>query len=223
MALGVLVAVLFAGVASSGPVRYVDGPPRFDPRPIPANQQQVPTDVVTTIAAETAPHDGDGLQVPGFVRALLNATASLVVIVAAMIALRWLWHNRPRLHWRRRQAAPFEPLSDIDDVTRALGADADATRTVLLTGSPRNAIVECWMRLEHTVELAGVRRDLAETATELTQRVLLQTTVDPLALAQLADLYREARFSDHTIDESMRQDAVSALDAVHAALTTSVR
>ena len=37
-------------------------------------------------------------------------------------------------------------------------------------------------------------------------------------MTRLADLYREARFSDHPMTEDHRQAALEALDAIHRSL-----
>ncbi len=102
---------------------------------------------------------------------------------------------------RRRRSVDFDA---VDDVASSITADAAAQRAALLHGAPRNAIVECWLRLEAAVVEAGVHRDPADTSAELTERVLASHHVDPAALAHLAALYREARFSDHPMDEDDR-------------------
>ena len=60
----------------------------------------------------------------------------------------------------------------LDEVAAAITADAEAQQSALRRGTPRNAIVECWLRLEAAVVAAGVPRNPADTSTELTQRVL---------------------------------------------------
>ncbi len=65
---------------------------------------------------------------------------------------------------------------------------------------------------------AGVQRRPSDTSSELTQRVLADRDVDPAAIAELASLYRVARFSDHEISEASRQAALHALDRVHDSL-----
>jgi hypothetical protein len=51
--------------------------------------------------------------------------------------------------------------------------------------------------------------------------VLARYTVDPEAITELAALYREARFSDHLLDESHRRTALDALDRLHHTLGDS--
>ena len=91
-----------------------------------------------------------------------------------------------------------------------MDADAADQRAALLRGSPRNAIVECWLRLEGVVAEAGLPRDPADTSTEFTARVLASYAVDQRVILQLSALYREARFSTHPMDEGHRTVAVPA-------------
>jgi hypothetical protein len=44
--------------------------------------------------------------------------------------------------------------------------------------------------------------------------VLHLVGADPGAVARLADLYREARFSDHPMTDTHRRKALEALDAI---------
>jgi len=37
----------------------------------------------------------------------------------------------------------------------------------------------------------------------------------PVPVSRLADLYREARFSDHSMTDAHRRQALEALDAIH--------
>lgn len=111
--------------------------------------------------------------------------------------------------------APQEPVPDVHGVLIEAGAEsADA----LAAGTPRNAIVACWVRLQDAVAECGLRRDPSETSVELTQRVLGAYLVDADAITSLAALYREARFSTHDLDESHRLLAVDALGELNRQL-----
>ena len=57
-----------------------------------------------------------------------------------------------------------------------------------------------------------------ETSSEFTLRLLDRVSADPGAVARLEALYHEARFSTHEIDESRREAAVEALQAIHLSL-----
>jgi hypothetical protein len=97
-------------------------------------------------------------------------------------------------------------------------AVADGGDAVLATGTPANAIIACWLALERAAASAGVNRKLSETPTEFTLRVLGRAEVPAEPLARLADLYREARFSEHGLSESARAEARRALDDLRRAL-----
>ena len=94
-------------------------------------------------------------------------------------------------------------------------------RVALAEGDAANGIVACWVRLEDAVVASGIGRAPAETSSELTMRVLRARAVDADALACLAALYREARFSRHDLGEPDRQRAVDVLDEVLAQLASS--
>ena len=93
---------------------------------------------------------------------------------------------------------------------------------VLARGSPRNAIVACWARLEDAVEEAGIQRRPSETSEEMTTRVLSSRVVDAAAIESFAALYREARFSTHDLTEQHRAQAQQALEVLRGQLRASV-
>lgn len=85
-------------------------------------------------------------------------------------------------------------------------------------GEVRDAVIACWVRLEGAAADAGTARRPAETAGELTERVLTAHQVTPETLRRLADLYREARYSAHTLGETQREQARDALEQVRREL-----
>lgn len=147
---------------------------------------------------------------------VLQIVAFTAIALAALFMARTIWSRRPEPpDDTGRRRGGFTTLADVAD---AIVADADAHRAALADGSPRNAIVACWLRLEASVESAGVEHDPAVTSTELTADVLQRFPVDGAAVERLGALYREARFSSHELDERHRRVAITALDGVHAAL-----
>jgi hypothetical protein len=136
---------------------------------------------------------------------------ALVLGVLALVVwgLRYAVLHR----WRRPTPPPTvdaEPLPE----TRAAAAlveDAHMRMAALEEGNPRNGIVRCWMRLEDAVADAGLPRSRHETSAEFTVRVLHVLDLDPRAIGRLAELYREARFSEHPLTEDARSAARDAL------------
>jgi hypothetical protein len=78
-------------------------------------------------------------------------------------------------------------------------------------GDPRQAIIACWVRLERAAEAAGVPRKPADTPTDLVVRLLSGRSVNRAVLGDFANVYREARYSPHPVDTSMRDQARAAL------------
>ena len=144
---------------------------------------------------------------------LVAYTVLLAVCFAGYLLARSLWRNR----WRRPEKpadVDFNPAPD-GPVGEALVRDAAGQLAAVEVGGPRDGIVACWLRLEEVVASSGVPLHAAETSTELATRVLHTLDVDPRAVAGLAELYREARFSEHPMTEASRAQARAALRTLH--------
>lgn len=210
---GSLVAVLFVSVASAGDVPLFE---RYPDISLERWQGDAPPDPLFGLEEREEATDVFKIwevDLPDVIDDILQ-----VLLVAAAVALAIaLWNRRPRLRWRRaRSADNFELL---DDLATLVQADAAAQRSALATGSPRNAIVACWLRLEKLTAQAGLEQHPSDTSEEFTTRVLKQFSVAPTAAEGLAALYREARFSTHDMGERERQAALDALDVLHDGLS----
>lgn len=148
-----------------------------------------------------------------------------LAVVLGLLLVRWAWiviSFWAQALRRRRERTPtldsgFDVLPGRDpDV--AVAFDLDARLAVLREGDPRNAIVACWSQLEQDAAAVGLPRMAAETSLEYTQRVFAAAEVDRAATLELAELYREARFSDHPVENARRARAVDALQRIHASL-----
>ena len=163
-----------------------------------------PTDTAPslTVPPAAAPFEPSPLLV-AFVQILLVGTVLvlLVVFVRLLIALA----RRPHVtvHQEPTFAIPLVP-------TELLEAARERLRD-LETGEPRNAIVAAWLDLESSAAATGMPRLPAETSTEYTERVITVWPVDRERLADLAALYREARFSVHDLGEAHRARAITDL------------
>lgn len=218
MLTGALIAVLFAAITTSGTVQFAERGPSFatDVKTV-----EEPPVIVMPEPLVIEPRTRAPLELPAFIEVIARGVFFACLVVAAVLVAIAAWRHRPNWRWtirRRRRPVDFDPL---DDVAASISADAAAQQAALRRGEPRNAIVECWLRLERSIVDAGVPRHESDTSTELTQRVLATQPVDPNAIATLASLYREARFSNHAMSEASRQRAIDALDAVHEGLRRS--
>lgn len=219
MLAGIIVAVLFAAVAAGGDVPLAERSPQFASD----SGSAEPVTTIPPLATDFGQVDPrPPLELPAFLEVIARVVfAACLAVFAAMVAV-FLWRRRPRLRlprWRRGTRADFDVL---DDVVASIAADAEAQRAALDRGTPRNAIVECWLRLEATVVDAGVERAPADTSSELTERVLATCQIDSTAISTLAALYREARFSEHPMGEGSRRSAIDALEIVHDGLRTTL-
>ena len=110
-------------------------------------------------------------------------------------------------------------LDAATQVSEVIEDDAVEQRVELEEGGePRNAIVACWHRFELQATRGGVRRKPWQTTSEFVLGVLDLVGADRGAVGRLADLYREARFSDHPMTDEHRRAALEALEEIHRSL-----
>jgi Domain of unknown function (DUF4129) len=152
---------------------------------------------------------GSGL--PGW---LMVAMTILIVLYAA--ALLAFVASRLRRRDHDEDAAPWPDEVPLDSVWGTvlgvtLANAAEAQLALLHRGTPRNAIVACWMGLQAATFGAGLTEVPSETAEEYLVRAVGRLGLNTTAVTALATLYREARFSDHEMREEHRAQAGRAL------------
>lgn len=208
-----LLLALLAMVASSGPVSLLTAPRDTAGSTAPAS-----------VSAGSAPSASAGPTTPppdssaGSVEGILLTIIKTMLLILAFVVLFVLSRVFTRHRSRPKVEPPVAPIVPLPDLPDAVRRDAEDQFAALLRGRPRNAIVACWLRLEGSVAEVGLPRTRSETSVEYTERILARFAVDRPAIAELAALYREARFSTHDLDEGARQRAVDALRAVHDSL-----
>ncbi len=89
----------------------------------------------------------------------------------------------------------------LDDSLDDLRAEPDA----------RRAVIAAYARLERTFAASGLARVRQETAEEYVGRILGGLEVDARLVRRLAELFARAKFSQHRVDESMKDEAIAAL------------
>lgn len=141
-----------------------------------------------------------------------------MVFVAYLLARRAVKAWRLRRRYDVPESVDFETAEagHPDRVRHAMAADAEEQLRLLLEGQPRNAIVACWHRFEMQGVESGLPRHPWETSSEFALRMLERADVDSRSVGRLLDLYREARFSEHDLDESDRTAAAAALREIQA-------
>jgi hypothetical protein len=178
--------------------------PSFSPQP----EEEV-------AAAETT-------ELPGwFVPLAAGLCSAVVLMIVGLVG----WTLLRDVLRKRRQKVVFRdetglPAAAAQDVVAALDAglvdlsDSDA--------DPRRAVIACWLRLEQAAAAAGTPKQIGDSPTDLVSRLLQAHEVSADVLAALADVYREARYATHTVDDRMRVQARSALQRIRTELTAEV-
>jgi hypothetical protein len=96
----------------------------------------------------------------------------------------------------------------LDDSLEDLRRDPDARRAVIAT----------YARMERGLAAGGLKRDPAATPLEYLSDVLAAHRVSEPAASRLTELFEQAKFSDHVIDDEIRREAIAALEAVRREL-----
>ena len=133
-----------------------------------------------------------------------------VVVGALLLGLAVVIMVRSELARRRRVAldSPRELAELLDHTLEDLEREAD----------PRRAVIAAWVRMERGLAAAGLPRRAAEAPLEYVARVLERASVTPASVRRLADLFERAKFSQHTVDEEMRREAMEAVTAIREEL-----
>ena len=79
---------------------------------------------------------------------------------------------------------------------------------------PRRAVIAAYARMERALGTYGLPRRPAEAPLEYLGRVLAELTGSASAARRLTRLFERAKFSEHSIDLRMKEDAIAAVGAV---------
>ena len=112
-------------------------------------------------------------------------------------------------------AAPPGPKSLARAAERGLAEIGDLGR------EPREAIIACYAAMERELaQFPGSVPQAFDTATEVLARAVARHTLSAQNATQLVNLFAEARFSPHVMNEQHRETAVNALQSVLAELSS---
>jgi hypothetical protein len=79
---------------------------------------------------------------------------------------------------------------------------------------PRRAVIAAYARMEHSLGAYGLPRRPWEAPLEYLARVIEELIGSATAAKRLTRLFERAKFSEHSIDAPMKEDAISAVAAV---------
>lgn len=144
--------------------------------------------------------------------AWIPALVVLGLVVAGIAA--YVVASRRRRHRVEIEGELAEQVAEtLEDTLDDLRAEPD----------PRRAVIAAWARLEQALASSGLPRQPAETPEEYVARILGRLEVDPAPVRTLTDLFETAKFSQHPVDETMRESAITALARIRDELREAAR
>ena len=222
--LTLLMAALVA-TTSDGPAWLdVSTPPRLEapdrPRSDEPGSRQDPVGNDSPVVVDSARDSGSGpTTFTRTISILILVLALTIGGVAVAAGLRAVVRRRTLDATTRRGIAHESELEADADPPDALVHEVERGLRSASEGSPRNAIVATWIRLEEATTAAGFEPHDWETPSEFVRRALTTYAVDEHDIGRLADLYREARFSVHQLTEAHRDEAIGCLRRLREQLT----
>jgi uncharacterized protein DUF4129 len=189
--------VLFLAVAGRNIFEYKRRPASSDGLD-PAFPQQLPTPEVKQTDYPRDPH---------FIWPL--AIGVVVLIVVAIVAVV--------LVERRRKRRGVRTPEQLERLAKALDEAIDDLRR---DPDPRKAVIAAYARMEQALTVFGLPRKPAEAPYEYLHRVARELEAEGPVEA-LTELFEVAKFSEHSVDETMRGRAIDALTAVRAEVRTA--
>ena len=157
-------------------------------------------------SADKGPDAEDDLRSPAAGDGLLPVMLGLVAVLAVAVTVTLLL---------RRAAAPAddEPPAESADAVALSEAVVAAGQAMERYDDTRSAIIAAYREMARVLGPAAGRRP-SDTPTELLERAVSAGLVSGAAARELTDLFREARFSRHTLPPATRHAAEAALARV---------
>ncbi len=116
---------------------------------------------------------------------------------------------------RRRRTGLLAPAGAAAVVAGALG---DMIAELRAERDPRRAVIRAYSGMERTLGARGLPRHAYEAPFEYLERILTGVQASAHSVGRLTSLFERARFSEHTIDTQMKDEAIDALVALRGEL-----
>jgi hypothetical protein len=143
----------------------------------------------------------------------LSLLIALAVIAAAGgLFLRW---------WRSGATGGRAAASTTEPKSRVVAALEESLAQLRAEKDPRRAVIAAYARLEAELKAVGRPRQPSETPLEFMARILSSFSVGSASLRRLTELFEWAKFSQHAVDASMKEEAIDALQRVRADLSNA--
>ena len=150
---------------------------------------------------------------------LFATTVFMLVLLAVGMVINGLRHRRPV-----RPQPVGEEIPDADEGQSAppplaVAAERGLAEMGDLSREPREAIIACYAAMEDALATApGAVPQESDTPTEVLARAVEHHAIHAGTATDLVELFAEARFSPHVMNEGHRETAVRALQLVLAEL-----
>jgi hypothetical protein len=159
---------------------------------------------------------------PAWVETVLGILCALVVL--AIVGALIFFALRDSIQARGRpididKGAP-KPATHAAEVAAAL--DASLEKLARSGSDPRSVVISCWVRLEEAAASAGTPRRPSDAPYDYVLRLLEVHQISRPVLDRLAAVYRAARYSFGDVDDSMRAEAIAALQHLRAELEVTI-
>ncbi|MEV6583632.1 DUF4129 domain-containing protein [Streptomyces sp. NPDC051582] len=203
----VLVLHRFGSSGSDHEAGRVGGP---EPIPLPSPRQDPTPAPPPTQRAGPADH---GMHF-GLMRILLGLGIALLVVVVVIAGL-YLWRHLTR------PPTPDSPATyaTLDDAQERLAHAVDSGRRALLDRTDaRAAVIACYAAMEESLADSGVIRRVSDSPQDLLERAAAGGLAAGTAAIALTALFREARYSTHSMDDGHRDRAAAALAEIAGGL-----
>jgi hypothetical protein len=214
----VLIAAWYVSWYSSVSVKKMPG---FQ---LPQPEQVLPTGPLVSVRPQPSSSAAAGHDTFFWLLIALLIVLCLIVLTLLIALVRLLLRSlntvKPRLLVRTDK--PGTAVQRGDEAEMLAAVDAGLAELSDTDADPRRAVIACWVRLERAAAAAGTPRELGDSPTDLVARLLGAHQVSRPVLSRFAGVYREARFTTHPIDDTMRDTAVGALRHLRAELASEV-